>query len=531
MESLESAAVKAMNEHSVRNYSDKVKKSSTSNTSSTDKGFSGIDPALTQHQPAPKLERNALIEETETKGETKRRLLIDSKAALIFQEALQGYIAHDASSQMWHQFTGSHWMPENSSIDNVLVEMLYAGAGDLGFKPAFKNGIKSLLTDGSMLPLPRNDAAKLPFLNGLLCLKTERLEPITPDNAQTWCLPHEYKPGADCPNIKAWLKLAVDNDSETVEYLRAWMAAVLHGRNDLQKFLHLKGSGGTGKGTFMRLLTALIGKTNTAITSLDQLEQNRFEAAMLYNKRLAVISDSDKYGGSINVLKAITGQDDIRLERKHQQQAGSFVFQGLVVMASNESLQVTDHTSGLDRRRITVIFDRRATNEEKQIWQWQGGEETVLHAELPGLVNWLLKLSQAEISQTIRNPPERIRSADLDAMTASNPIADWVTECCIPDNAAWTQIGDERKIQESGRETTFENSDRWLYANFRQWCQRAHKTALSSRRFKELLIQTCVTLGFSVNESRRNSGSGINGLRLRLEDEQKFHKRHESVIV
>ncbi len=535
MESLESAAIKAMNEHSVRNYSDKVKKSSTSNTSSTDKGFSGIDPALTQHQlapkPTPELERNALIEEIETNGETKRRLLIDSKAALIFQEALQGYLAYDAGSQTWHQFNGNYWIPENSLIDNVLVEMLYQGAGDLGFKPALKNAIKSLLTDGSMLPLPRNDTGKLPFLNGLLCLKTKRLEQVTPENAQTWCLPYEYKPGADCPKVKAWLLQAVDNDPETVEFLRAWMAAVLHGRNDLQKFLHLKGSGGTGKGTFIRLLNALIGKMNTAITSLDQLEQNRFEAAMLYNKRLAVISDSDKYGGSINVLKAITGQDDIRLERKHQQQAGSFVFQGLVVMASNESLQVTDHTSGLDRRRITVIFDRRATNEEKQEWQRLGGEESVLHAELPGLVNWLLELSQTEISQIIRNPPERIRSADLDAMTASNPIADWVTECCIPDSSAWTQIGDMRKISEPGHETAYRNADSWLYANFHQWCQRENKTPLASRRFKDLLIQTCETLGFSVNESRRGNGRGINGIRLRLEDEPRFHEKAESIMV
>ncbi len=339
-EKVEDETAKMINTDISQNYS---KKANTSSTSNTSKGFGDDNPTLTQHhptlKPTSKLKRNALIEEIETNGETKRRLLIDSKAALIFQEALQRYIAHDASSQTWHKFTGSHWMPDNSLIDNVLVEMLYSGTGDIGFKPAFKNGIKLLLTDGNMLPLPMNDVGILPFLNGLLCLKTRQLEPVTPENAQTWCLPHEYKPGVDCPTIKAWLKLAVDHDSETVDFLRAWMAAVLHGRNDLQKFLHLKGSGGTGKGTFMRLLTALIGKTNTAITSLDQLEQNRFEAAMLYNKRLAVISDSDRYGGSINVLKAITGQDDIRLERKHQQQAGSFVFPGLVVMVRYADFQ------------------------------------------------------------------------------------------------------------------------------------------------------------------------------------------------
>ena len=387
MESLESAAVKAMNEHSVINYSGKAKKISTSNTSSTDKGFRGINPALTQHLPSTQLTINGeslIVKTDDGKGKEKKTLLIESKACLLLTKALRGFLAHDLSSQVWHQFTGTHWEPLKSPqrADTVLVNLLYQGTGNLGFKTAYKNGIKSLMIDGDMLKLPKADHAKLPFKNGLLCLKTKWLEQVTPDNAQTWCLPYEYKPGADCQNIKDWLLQAVDNDSETVEYLRAWMAAVLHGRNDLQKFLHLKGGGGTGKGTFMRLLTALIGKTNTAITSLDQLEQNRFEAAMLYNKRLAVISDSDKYGGSINVLKAITDQDDIRLERKHQQQAGSFVFQGLVVMASNESLQVTDHTSGLDRRRITVIFDRRASNEEKQEWQRLGGEETVLHSEL-----------------------------------------------------------------------------------------------------------------------------------------------------
>ena len=325
-----------------QNNSNNIKKSSINGTSSMGKGLRGINPTLIQHQNStkPDIDSDSLIEFTETGNGIRSKLLIESKAAGILREALDGFLAHDINSLTWHKFTGSHWEPLGSPqlADSELVYLIYKGAGDLGFKPAYKNGIKSLLTDGVMLPLPKTDMCKLPFINGLLDLKTKRLETITPDNAQTWCLPYEYKAGADCQNIKAWLLQAVDKDEETVEFLRAFMAAVLHGRADLQKFLHLKGSGGTGKGTFMRLLTALIGEINTAITSLDQLEQNRFEAATLYNKRLAVITESDKYGGSINNLKAITGQDHIRLERKHQQQAGSFIFQGLVVMASNESL-------------------------------------------------------------------------------------------------------------------------------------------------------------------------------------------------
>ncbi len=40
---------------------------------------------------------------------------------------------------------------------------------------------------------------------------------------------------------------------------------------------------------------------------------------------------------------------------------------------------------------------------------------------------------QDEITRIIRNPPQRILEADLDAMTATNPIADWLIECTEAD--------------------------------------------------------------------------------------------------
>lgn len=505
-----------------KKYSEKLKTPSTNSTSIAGAGFQDIYPALTQHKPA--LKRGSLIVETEFKGQIKRRLLIESEAALVFQKKLHESLAYDQNLQTWYQFTGTHWqaLETDQLADRVIVGMLYSGTEGLGFRTNYKNGIKSLLADGGLLPLPQPSGTKLPFSNGLLDLSSKHLNPITPENAHTWCLPYKYDPTADCPNIKAWLTQAVDDDLETAGFLRAWMAAVLHGRNDLQKFLHLKGSGGTGKGTFMRLLTALVGTQNTIETKLDQLEQNRFESAMLYGKRLAIISESDRYGGSINMLKAITGQDSIRLERKHKQQTGSFVFEGMVIMASNESLQSTDHTSGLDRRRITVIFDRRATTEEKLAWKQRGGEEAVLHSELPGLVNWLIGLSQDDIFRIINNPPKRIVDADFEAMTATNPIADWLTECCEPDSGAWAQIGDKREIKEPGLETIFENADKWLYPNYLLWSQRANKSPLSNRRFKDLLIQTCTTLNWSVYKTRQSKGNGIVGLRIRGEDTTAF---------
>jgi putative DNA primase/helicase len=234
------------------------------------------------------------------------------------------------------------------------------------------------------------------------------------------------------------------------------LAALVTGRTDLQRFLHLPGLGGTGKGTFTRLARALVGERNTAATDLRSLEKNQFESATLYGMRLALITDSDKYGRSVNVLKALTAEDAIRLERKHVQQHGTFVFRGLVLIASNEPLATTDLTSGLEHRRITVTFGRRATDTEREAWRKAGGEQAVLHRELPGVLNWVLELDPEQVSKIISAPPVRTQTANLDALTAGNPVAGWLVETCAPRAGVWTQIGvrEERRDPVMGASTS-----------------------------------------------------------------------------
>ena len=458
----------------------------------------------------------ALVVTNEETGE--QVLVVQSEGAVIVAEGLRDAVAYSQQAKKWHAFTGAHWQAlADGGIDSALIEVLYVGAGNVGFANAYRKNIQELIGDGDFLPLPTVKTGLLPFKNGLLDYRTGELYPITPHTAQTWSLPFNYDALADCPTIKAWLLQAVDNDSETVNFLAAWLAALLHGRADLQMFLHLIGSGGTGKGTFMRLATALVGTHNTASTTLKEMETNRFETANFYGKRFIMITDSDKYGGSLNTLKAVTGQDWLRLERKHKDQGAGFIYDGLVFMASNENLATTDHTSGLDRRRAMVLFDRRATDEDKQLWERQGGEDAVLHCEIPGLVNWLLSFSQEDITRLIKNPPASTQKANFEAMTAANPVAEWITDSLYPELNAWVQIGDNRKIVQSGVESTFEKSDVWLYPNYLAWSQRQSRQALSVIRFKAVVLDTLKTLKVDFKTHKKMAGSGLLGVRLRKE--------------
>lgn len=381
-----------------------------------------------------------LLEDVDDKG---KPVLIESAVATRLVDCLKNRFAFCRKTLRWYAFVGTHWEGLTAPVvDEVVTQLLYAGAPH-GFKARTLAAILSLLTKG-LLPLPVTaavDTRLIPFTNGLLDPITRILTPITPDNALTWSLPYAYDPAASCPTIQHWLRAAVesedaedgDNPDDLVDFLRAWLAGLLTGRADLQCFLHLLGPGGTGKGTFIRMAEALVGQHNATVTDLRNLETNRFETAALYGKRLAAITDSSKYGGSVDVLKALTGQDPLRLEVKHRQQGATFTFSDMVLLASNEPLQFTDYTGAIERRRLTVAFDRRVSAAERAAWDRQGGEAAVLHREIPGLVNWILELSRSDVSCIIKNQPKQMTRLNREVMQHSNPIADWLMQCVVPD--------------------------------------------------------------------------------------------------
>jgi len=462
----------------------------------------------------PILDAGALVR-ADDDGRPKR--LIESEAAALVAVALKGYAAFKPELTVWYVFNGQFWDAQDAKqvISRTLIRMLYLGCHGVGFRSAYLSGIRSILESGYLLPAPSEADGFLPFENGLLNIEKRVLSAITYKTALTWVLPYPYTPKADCPRIKAWLKWAVDDDVQTVELIRAVLAAILHRRYDLQKFLHLIGPGGTGKSTLVNLIIALVGQINAVATSFSALETDKFELARLHGKMVAIISDSERNGGSLQNFKAATGGDPLRYEIKHQQSTGNFVFKGWFVVVGNEHLQNSDNSSGFERRRVTVYFKRRVSDEQKRDWQSRGGEEAVLHAELPGLVNWLLKLSQEDIARIIRNPPERTKQANFDAMTESNSVAGWLVECCMPDKDAETLIGDGRKIPEPGSETKYEHLKTQLYPSYLQWASRNGKHHVSSTRFKSLVIDTVQTLGFVASQRRAAAGRLIHGIRLR----------------
>lgn len=490
-------------------------KSSSLTSSSLSTSYPASSPAL--EKIGEHLKGSLVLE----KEDGKTSLVPQSEAVAIFAGALNGFFAFSMEGLRWYKFENYWCECLSTEFSSAITHLLYAGALDLGFSNNYHSGVVSLLQKCGQNLLPAAKEDMIPFQNGLLDLTSGQLVPATPENASTWILPFEYDREARCPNFLGWLSETVEGDEATIALLRAWINALLTGRSDLQVFLHLIGPGGTGKSTFGRLVFVLVGEENATTTSLKQLETNRFESANIFGKRLTAIEDTDKYGGSVSVLKAMTGQDPLRLERKNQQQQGSFIYEGQTLMMSNERLASTDNTSGIERRRVTVEFKKRLTQEERAAWAKRGGETEILHREAPGIINWALLLTPEEVRSVFKEMPERIRLANLEAARFNNPLVDWMLESLLPAPDEATQIGSKGEYRSEGK-VLYEYADRRLYPNYLAWCQESGREKLSLQRFSASIIDAAETYGVNISKKRDKGGTKLHGIRIRRLDEESW---------
>ena len=442
-----------------------------------------------------------------------RKHLPHSKAAARIASLLKGRCAISSFTGHWYFFNGSHWERFNHGEEKkVFTRLLRIGTDEVGYNTSYKTGVLKELTESGEIDLPKEKPGHIPFENGLLNISRLELEPVTPENAFTWVLPWNYDRSAKCPEFEAFLERAI-GDPEVIRLLLGFINACIVGRADLQNFLHLLGSGGTGKSTFCRVIGEILGSHSVTSTTLPQLEQNRFETAAIFGKRLLLFNEENNYNGRINILKAITGRDPIRYEEKGKQQDRPFTFGGQVIMVSNEPLYFKDHTSALERRRVTVEFRRPFTEREKEEWQARGGEEKILYPEIPGIINLALGLSHEEVSKIFRKLPKRVLKSNIDAARDGNPLFDWACERLTYDPEAKTKVGECKKRHELGK-TLFENSESQLYPNYCEYCDRTNRTPVSLRKFSHLLIDMARRLGFEVEKKRESTGTMILGLRL-----------------
>jgi phage/plasmid-associated DNA primase len=337
------------------------------------------------------------------------------------------------------------------------------------------------------------------FSNGVLDVERKELLPFNKELNLTQAMPYEYDPSATCEPIIKWLKHTQHGSWERAQVLRAWLRATLLGCYDIQKFIEIVGPGKSGKSTYANLAVALVGKQNTYSTDFENLEKNRFEAASYMGKKLLLFQDADRWGGSVSRLKAITGNDWIRSERKYQTETQDpFQYHGMVMITANEAIQSTDYTSGLARRRLTVPFDRpfdgsQAEQKELIKFDHKGNPQGVFAPLLPGLVNWLLDMTEEDMRRYLMETGQNVKffqKYEKQQSLRSNPVLDWLDHKIVFDPGVKTAVG-YCKVIAGGGSGYYMNWNQWLYTSYAEFCRSCNVNIMSRARFEPLFLDIC----------------------------------------
>ena len=368
----------------------------------------------------------------------------------------------------------------------------------------------------------------IPFQNGVLDSDTMDFKPgLHKDKYLRSKLAFDYDDQADCPEFLQWLRTSLRAGQEVL--IQAYARALLTGYTSGERFLHLVGPGGTGKSTMQQLMIALAGFAQTHTSSLEIIETNKFETYNLMGKRLLLLTDESNYNKRMDVLKKLTSASDtLRAERKYGKEIISFKPELLVCIASNEHISSNDSSSGLERRRLTIVMDKVVppSSRRQLLDVHEDRIEGVFVPEMSGIVTWALSMSFDKMRDVLSNPVKHVPSistTNLEALTFNNQFVAWMSECCLYAPNHKTPIGRgalKPSADEQERGLLVKDAYSELYASYSQYCRACGFRACTKPNFtgrvKETL-QNILKLPYT-NTVIKDGKLCIQGLRLKKYD-------------
>jgi putative DNA primase/helicase len=349
---------------------------------------------------------------------------------------------------------------------------------------AVAKGLKPIASTGHEWDL---DLYLLGVENGVIDLRAGTHRPGAPADMITMSAKASYDAQAVCPQWDAFLTSVLPDDDLRV-FVRRFVGYALTGNTDEQVLAMLYGKGSNGKSTLLSTLVDVFGDYAATI-AFSALEFKRSDIpndiANLQHVRFVMASEV-KEGQRLNEarIKALTGGDTISARHLYSEWF-SFKPAAKFFLAVNHKPMVADDSYGFWRRIRLVPFRQFFTGSDRVADLPQR-----LLEERDGILRWAVE-GCLEWQRERLNLPLSILDASAEYQAESDPLADFLVECCEADTEAETKA-------------------HVVYSTYSKWAE--------SRRIPKpsVLQPTAFGLRFSdkFEKERRASGVVYRGVRI-----------------
>ena len=413
-------------------------------------------------------------------------------AALAAEIMAEMDIITDRESKVSYLWEGRYWRTiEAEDIKRIALTKLEGEATNARAEDATKQVIAhSFLPPGQAL---EPDLRYLCLQNGMLDLDTLEVLPHEKRYKATYIYLWTFDPAQPraCDYSKAYFAQTI-GDGRVIDEVQEFFGYVLWPGCEFEKALFCIGRPGSGKGTLLHVLRALVGPDNSASIDLSRLEDT-FAAAGLHNKALNVYFECDRKMFSSKAFNAITSGDPLRASYKYKDEF-DLVPRCKLGFSANRFPQPYNATEAYFDRVLPIHYTRKFRGTGRQ----DPHLKDKLMAELPGIFDWaVVGLCRLRARGGFRESPPTKKYLDRYRQTVSWAQA-FIKECC-------TVGPEEVEIK------------RRIYRTYKVWCKLGERRAQAENRFWEEIyeerpeVKRLAHVPASVAESRP---PGVQGLGL-----------------
>lgn len=400
--------------------------------------------------------------------------LSEEEVARLLAPEVVNKVRFDSAQQLWLSWDGTRWVVDNGlAAEMVIRDHLRAFAGEvweMAMNSSDKDERKTLIGVAkrsqsatgirNILSLMRGilqlditafdkDPMKLNTPKGLVDLRTGELQEPHPElmvSKQTLVAPAS----GEHPYWDRFLDTSTGGDPEMIEYIQRLCGYILTGKMDEKSLWFLYGSNSdTGKSTFIRILTGLMGDYATSVgvdTFMEKAFKKEYDLADLPGHRLVTTTEPQPgRRWDEERVKAITGGDAIQ-GRYPAGRWVTFFPQCKILMAGNHEPKIANVDDAM-LRRIKILPFNVKVPKEKQIGDL---DVKLIQREGGQILAWMIEGAQKYMDSGL-SEPQALLDATQQYELEQDALATWLTEMCEVDEDA----------SESGQT---------LFASWKQWC-------------------------------------------------------------